>query len=70
MTTYATSTGPTVLALTREQLLHALRKRHPRISDEGLGKLLDRRLARGAIDVVRSHTGEIDIRLTGAMRRH
>ena len=35
MTTYATSTGPTVLALTREELLHALRKRHPRISDEG-----------------------------------
>ena len=70
MTTYATSTGPTVLALTRDELLHALRKRHPRISDEGLGRLLDQRLARGAIDIVRNQTGEIDIRLTGAMRRH
>jgi hypothetical protein len=70
MTTQITSTGPTVLALTREDLLHALRKRHPRISDAGLGKLLDRRLARGAIDVVRHHTGEIDIRLTGAMQRN
>jgi hypothetical protein len=70
MTTHATATGPTVFALTREELLHALRKRHPRISDEGLGKLLDQRLARGAIDVVRHQTGEIDIRLTGAMRRH
>ena len=48
----------------------SIHARHPRISDEGLGKLLDQRLARGAIDVVRSHTGEIDIRLTGAMRRH
>jgi hypothetical protein len=70
MTIPATGSGPTVLALTREELIRALRKRHPRISDEGLGKLLDQRLARGAIDVVRQQTGEIDVRLTGAMRRH
>ena len=70
MTTHVTSPGPTVCALTLEELLHAVRKRHPRISDEGLGKLLDRRLARGAIDVVRHQTGEIDIRLTGAMQRN
>ena len=70
MTTQVTSPGPTVFALTREELLHALRKRHPRISDEGLGRLLDQRLARGAIDVVRHQTGEIDIRLTGAMQRN
>ena len=70
MTTQVTSPGPTVFALTREELLHALRKRHPRISDARLGKLLDHRLARGVIDVIRSHTGEIDIRLTAEMMRN
>ncbi len=70
MTTTGTSTPATVLAPTREDLLRAFRKRHPRISDDRLGKLLDHRLARGAIDVIRNTAGEIDIRLTGAMRRN
>ncbi len=71
MTTNVTGTkAPTVLAPTREELIRALRKRHPRISDERLGKLLDRRLACGVIDVIRNQTGEIDIRLTGAMQRN
>jgi hypothetical protein len=74
MTTTGTATPPTiratVLAPTREELLSAFRKRHPRISDDRLGKLLDRRLACGAIDVIRDPAGEIDIRLTGAMRRN
>jgi hypothetical protein len=65
-----TTTAPIVLAPTREELLRAMRKRHPRISDERLGKLLDHRLARGVLDVVRNETGEIDVRLTGAMRRN
>ena len=69
-TTNVTGTAPTVLAPTREELIRALRKRHPRISDKGLGKLFDQRLARDAIDVIRGQAGEIDIRLTGAMRRN
>ena len=70
MTTNVTTTAPTVLAPTRDELIRALRKRHPRVSDERLGKLLDHRLACGTIDVIRNNTGEIDIRLTGAMRRN
>jgi hypothetical protein len=70
MTTTGTGTLATVLAPTREELLCAFRKRHPRISDDRLGKLLDYRLARGAIDVLRDTEGKIDIRLTGAMWRN
>ena len=64
------ATAPTVLAPTREELIRAMRRRHPRVSDARLGKLLDHRLARGVIDVIRSHTGEIDVRLTAEMMRN
>jgi CO/xanthine dehydrogenase Mo-binding subunit len=70
MTTSVHATAPTVLAPSREELIRAMRRRHPRISDARLGKLLDHRLARGVIDVIRSHTGEIDIRLTAEMMRN
>ena len=70
MPTNVAGAAPTVFAPSREELIRALRKRHPRISDERLGKLLDHRLALGVIDVVCNNTGEIDIRLTGAIRRH
>jgi hypothetical protein len=63
-----TNPAPLVLAPTREQLLRAMRKRHPRLSDERLNRLLDHRLARGVLDVVCNDTGEIDVRLTAAMR--
>ena len=66
----AISSRATILAPTREELLSAFRKRHPRIREDRLGQLLDYRLACGAIDVVRNSAGEIDIRLTGAMQRN
>ena len=70
MTTNAAHTSQIVFAPSREELIRALRKRHPRISDEGLGRLLDHRLALGSIDVFRNNKGEIDIQLVAAMRRH
>jgi len=63
-----TITAPIVLTPTREQLLRAMRKHHPRISDERLSKLLDYRLARGVLDVICNDIGEIDVLLTAAMR--
>jgi hypothetical protein len=69
MTTNA-GTALMVFAPSREELIRALRKRYPRISNERLGKLLDHRLALGVIDVVCNNTGEIDIRLTEAITRH
>jgi hypothetical protein len=70
MTINVARTGPMVLTPTREELIRALRRRHPRISDERLGKLLERRLACGTIDIFLNQTGDIDIRLTRAMRRN
>jgi hypothetical protein len=62
-----TLSAPSVLEPTREQLLNAMRKRHPRLSDERLSKLLDYRLARGILDVICDDTGEIHVRLTTAI---
>jgi hypothetical protein len=70
MTTHVTATAPTVVAPTRDQLISALRKRHPRMSQERLGQLLDRRLASGTIDVILNRTGDFDVRPIGASRRH
>jgi hypothetical protein len=70
MTTNPAGTALMVFAPSREELIRALRKRYPRISNERLGKLLDHRLALGVIDVVCNSTGEIDIRLTEAITRH
>jgi hypothetical protein len=70
MTTSVPATAPRVLAPTRDELIRAMRRRHPRMRDAQLGKLLDHRLARGVIDVIRSQTGEIDIRLTEEMVRN
>ena len=70
MPTNMAGTAARVFAPSREELIRAMRKRHPSISDERLGKLLDHRLALGVIDVVCNNTGEIDIRLIGAIRRH
>jgi hypothetical protein len=70
MPTNVAGTAPRVFAPSREELIRAMRKRHPRISDERLGKLLDHRLALGVIDVVCNNIGEIDIRLIGAISRH
>jgi CO/xanthine dehydrogenase Mo-binding subunit len=70
MTASVPATAPTVLAPTREELIRIMRRRHPRISDARLGKLLDHRLSRSVIDVIRSHTGEFDIRLTAEMLRN
>jgi hypothetical protein len=64
-----TTTAP-VLAPTREELIRALRKRHPRISDEGLRRLLDRRLARGVLDVILDDSGGFDVKLIRAMTRN
>ena len=60
--------APIVLTPTREELLRAMRKRHPRLSDARLSELLDYRLARGVLDVICNDIGEIDVRLTAAMK--
>jgi hypothetical protein len=69
MTTPVTAASPRVLAPTRDELIRALRKRHPRMSQQGLAKLLDRRLANGTIDVILNQAGDIDVRPIGAIMR-
>ena len=64
------ATAPRVFAPTRDELIRAMRKRYPRMRDAQLRRLLDHRLARGVIDVIRSQTGEIEVRLTEEMVRH
>jgi hypothetical protein len=65
MTTTSSGTVAIIQRRNREELLCALRKRHPAVllSETELGNLLDFWLRCGAFDLIRGDSGEIEFRL-------